>query len=997
MKFEGHLDFNASIPTSEIASPLQKADSKKESDAGIHSTDRGGEDYNPFEVPADLQQAKLHGKAKRVYFQTIRDEETARRLTVKINPETKYGPQVCNCCNFQVGQQIPLRTHLIELSHIGTGYPLYFRFFKYSIGALLAILICSGMYNLISNVREGDCKEAQVETEESYCIEGYNMAFALSNKRDNKELLTGQIALNLVTVIVIIVFFQIMRFRFRKMKIAADEKTTRPSDYTVKLQGIPINATKSEIRAWLYKTFPNENLEIVRVIRAHAINEYIKLLNSCAELNGKRAKLSSFDDLTEKEKMKEIDITNKLAKINQRLEQIQKYRLLNQASIVFVTFKTASEAERVRSFERSWLDIVVEILRPPKDFAIYNYDETHKVKIRRAPEPRDILWENLEFCERERAPTKLFSYVITSLVIFTSFGIILLINWAQGKAETQFGKESSVIQGLSIVASLFIFLANEALSVLTRTIVSYEKHKTYTHHLRAIAKRLAIAQFLNSALSNLFAQVILADGHDTLASKIREINYYGKGGLLENIYWVFVTNALLPPLLTIFDLQYFWKRFKIYLVKRQESKGHRNTLTQSEANKLYEGPTLDLPKRYAMVIKFVLMATFYAPAVPFALVFTIIGLGLFYWANKYMLLRVMTTPRPINTDLTDTMVRYLEGAKAAFAVGNLLYVSTLRNKEDDLAFSDTGRGLIWVTLTISLLHFFLPMSSINEKIFKTEKSKPKAETFHKARLDFITDYDIENPVTHEKAMNQLKALKQAHFTQKRKKSDFCPQGDMPDSTFENSNIITSAKRKESINDDEGQVEFDSLKVYAARIYGEQFTSPVKHSKVIFGMLPRAISKFKRRISERRATERRASQENTSARRESAGMTFCSQMRPLHGLCEQTLNDTPKIHHDEMMSGSRMIHVRQEPEPDLEREPELEPEREKEIEEKNAVEEIQVKKRTKLQNALYHLGIDVAPDDDGDETPLQSELRVKFENGFPMNHDNDNDNENEDAE
>jgi len=33
-----------------------------------------------------------------------------------------------------------------------------------------------------------------------------------------------------------------------------------------------------------------------------------------------------------------------------------------------------------------------------------------------------------------------------------------------------------------------------------------------------------------------------------------------------------------------------------------------------------------------------------------------------------MLLRKMVTPTPINTDLTDTMVSYLEGAKGAFAV-----------------------------------------------------------------------------------------------------------------------------------------------------------------------------------------------------------------------------------------------------------------------------------------------------------------------------------------
>lgn len=209
----------------------------------------------------------------------------------------------------------------------------------------MLILSLSGMYNIISNVKEGDCKLVQEEitdeTAETYCIEGYNMSFALSNKRDNQGLLTAQIALNLVTVIAIIVFFQIMRYRFRKMKIAADEKTIRPSDYTVQLQNIPLEAKKSDIRAWIHNTFPGENLEIVRILRTHAIGEYIKLINTSSELRVKKAQLNYMaGKLSEKEKAQEKIITEKLAKTENRIEQIQKYRLLKQVPIVFVTFST---------------------------------------------------------------------------------------------------------------------------------------------------------------------------------------------------------------------------------------------------------------------------------------------------------------------------------------------------------------------------------------------------------------------------------------------------------------------------------------------------------------------------------------------------------------------------------------------------------------------------------------------------------------------------------
>jgi len=135
---------------------------------------------------------------------------------------------------------------------------------------------------------------------------------------------------------------------------------------------------------------------------------------------------------------------------------------------------------------------------------------------------------------------------------------------------------------------------------------------------------------LNTALINLFAQLILAKT-DSVSSSLENLNFYGKGGLLENMYYVFITNAFLPPLLNIFDSGYFFKLFKRYFL---EKKGSSNKMNQMKANSLYEGPNFDLPLKYAGMIKTVLLATFYAPAIPFSLVYTIIGLGLWFWTDK---------------------------------------------------------------------------------------------------------------------------------------------------------------------------------------------------------------------------------------------------------------------------------------------------------------------------------------------------------------------------
>lgn len=87
--------------------------------------------------------------------------------------------------------------------------------------------------------------------------------------------------------------------------------------------------------------------------------------------------------------------------------------------------------------------------------------------------------------------------------------------------------------------------------------------------------------------------------------------------------------------------------------------------------------------KYATLIRTILLASFYAPAIPFALIFSLIGLLLTYWADKvfffmefyilnislkYVLLRRIALPKSLNNDLTNTMVEYLEWMAFMFSV-----------------------------------------------------------------------------------------------------------------------------------------------------------------------------------------------------------------------------------------------------------------------------------------------------------------------------------------
>lgn len=53
-------------------------------------------------------------------------------------------------------------------------------------------------------------------------------------------------------------------------------------------------------------------------------------------------------------------------------------------------------------------------------------------------------------------------------------------------------------------------------------------------------------------------------------------------------------------------------------------------LTQKELNEVYLGPTIDLPSKYAYILKIVWLTGLYAPLVPIVSVMAFLGLGLNY-------------------------------------------------------------------------------------------------------------------------------------------------------------------------------------------------------------------------------------------------------------------------------------------------------------------------------------------------------------------------------
>lgn len=714
--------------------------------------------YDPYQVPPDFEMAQGHGKAKRVYhFPTHEEFSILER-------------EECPCCGIpKDGHEIPLSAPLSQLFPLGSGYALYFKLLLYCISLLSIVFVISGFFNLVSSVVENDCEPASDATPETngqtnnICVQDYVSIFTIANKKDDVALLTGQMVLNLIAVIAMGIFFQYMRYQLRKMHIAADDQTVTPGDYTIMISGKGMleEHTDAQIKTWIEDIATEEHpIKVVKVHRTFDVAQYIDLKNKKDVLETLRRQVFNFE--------KKHNLEAEAKETTTELEHLRDSGL-KPTDTVLVTFDKAEQAAfvieeygKVR-FD-SWTDYVTAWFGTTSE-----QFRGKEVFIERAPEPTDFLWENLAVSSWDRFKKRSFTKIMTLLLIVVSFGLIILINWGQGEAREKLGATSHVVEVFSGSASILIVVINTVLSMVVRILTAKEMHPTYTSHFTAIAEKLCVAQFLNTALTTLTAQIILYNQFSELGfiDGLLAVPFYGKGGMVENMFFVFISNAYLTPLLNLFDFGYF---IKLYKRKKALKLGEKSTMTQKEAHTLFEESEMDLAVKNALMVKTMLLTAFFAPIIPFALIFAIIGLTFNYWVDKHLLLRRNVLPIALQNELCVNMVENIEWMGLMFGLGNLIFILGLQNAEGVSVYEVVPKGLVWTILGIGFVLSQIPSEALNDKFLPIADEVTEFNTYDQVKLEFTTDYDIQNPVTSQQAIEEHQKLldNSKHVPKKRK-------------------------------------------------------------------------------------------------------------------------------------------------------------------------------------------------------------------------------------
>lgn len=175
-----------------------------------------------------------------------------------------------------------------------------------------------------------------------------------------------------------------------------------------------------------------------------------------------------------------------------------------------------------------------------------------------------------------------------------------------------------LIRIVSALMSVIVVMINFILGRIIRMLSSHEKHETYTKYNVSVAIKLVIVMFINTGIIPLIVNW-------------RRDNWFNKGGLMTDIFYNTISVSFVGPIIYLIAPAYLVRKIKICCAK---SKGNKSKLTQRQANKLFEGPPLDMAQRYSNTMLLLTLSAFYVYILPIVPIIALCGTLFQYWIEK---------------------------------------------------------------------------------------------------------------------------------------------------------------------------------------------------------------------------------------------------------------------------------------------------------------------------------------------------------------------------
>lgn len=488
-----------------------------------------------------------------------------------------------------------------------------------------------------------------------YCCTMHLDEVTLEN---NSRVSSGQLWTLFVCQLVFMAWILLLMHTQVKTAMVQGSRVIGPSDFSIWLTGIPKSrAEDGPLSHWCGQFGP-----IVAAFNVPSVGDALRVGRRVHNLEIKKAEAMALEGSSSWNPIRwiyrkfvvgniiSIDNTLEKQKLKLAIYERQESEATGQGLATFEYSESAAEC--IAEFDTPLLGKILNLVT----FGLAN--KTPKlhganIKVIRAPEPSDILWEHTNCTGRQAFFRRSWSWAFTGAIMLTGAGIqyglaVLGQKTREDRIHAEYAAGAGALWALKeadeqtlrlrlvvVLTGTVVVTINLTIMLTMRALSWYERWSTRTSMQRWVMLKLSVSQLLNA-----FAAPVLA----AYASKSKS-GWYARGGLMEAAFFIQIANAFGPPLFHLLGIGDFVKYYLLSPFAR----------TQPMLENLLAPPMFPLAEQHAASVTTLGLAMWFMPVLPISPLIAVTGLGFSYCANKYIALRRAAAPPNLSGMVTSIL------------------------------------------------------------------------------------------------------------------------------------------------------------------------------------------------------------------------------------------------------------------------------------------------------------------------------------------------------
>ena len=414
----------------------------------------------------------------------------------------------------------------------------------------------------------------------------------------------------------------------------------------------------------------------------------------------------------------------------------------------FITFTTIKQQEEYLSkLPSNFFDYIINFFK--NLFYIFcscctkkdslNYYKRH-ITFEAAPEPEDVIFENLQTKPFWRIINTLIVYFLSIIICGVSFVAIIYLNKLQKKIDND--KENKTTHTLLLYVISFgitgvTSVIDIILEIVLEKLTKWEKQTTWTNFFLRYILKLTLFSFLNSAVIPIVCELVINKSN-------------GYQFLINNMLMKFLVNAFVTTIMWTVNVGCVLKLFRQCLIERKDKINYN----QKELNKIYELPPMNVAAKYSYIGKTLLMSFLYVPIFPLGLGISLLGFILGYWLEKYNFANMYKKPEMLNRQIVEFYSNYFVLIFFVYGIGDYIFLHDVYEKK-------TWSLVNIIVFGVSIILPYHQLLSID--FLKFDESQIHEKEYSEKYVDFLNDYERANPMTKKEGeIRYLEQLEKKH-------------------------------------------------------------------------------------------------------------------------------------------------------------------------------------------------------------------------------------------